>query len=261
MSQDSPLSPFAKGPGAPVLYDKEGPIAVVTLNRPDVLNAYNVAMRDALFEILQAVRDDPEVRVMALRGNGRAFCSGGDVSEFGTAPSPVAAREVRWRRDVWGLLWSLPKITLAAVHGAVAGSGFEMVLLCDLCVASRNARFFLPETGLGMIPGVGGTQTAARHLGLGRGMDLVLTGRWLRASELRRLGIVSELVDPSQLCARALARAREVAALPPRLAAAVKHAVNEGWDRTLDEGLRLERRLGSMKSMKLNRWSIDSLTH
>lgn len=225
-------------------------MAIVTLNRPEVLNAYNVALRDALFEVLRAVRDDLEVRVMVLRGNGRAFCSGGDVNEFGTAPSPVVAREVRWRRDVWGLLWSLPKITLAAVHGAVAGSGFEMVMLCDLCIAGREARFWLPETGLGMIPGAGGTQTAPRHLGLGRAMDIVLGGRWLDAEELHRWGIVSEVVDCSELWSRALARARRCAALPPGLAEAVKRTVNEGWDLPLLDGLRLERQVSDLAILR-----------
>src|SRR5512144_619785 len=159
----------------PVLYAKQDAVALVTLNRPKVLNAYNVAMRDALFEILQAVRDDPELRVMILQGNGPAFCSGGDITEFGRAPSPIAARDVRWRRDVWGLLWALPKFTIAAVHGAVVGSGFEMVLLCDCCIAATDARFSLPETGLAMIPGVGGTQTGPRHLGASLAMDTVLT--------------------------------------------------------------------------------------
>jgi enoyl-CoA hydratase/carnithine racemase len=228
---------------SPILYEKDGSVAVVTLNRPEVLNAYNVAMRDALHEILLAVRDDPDVRVMILQGNGRAFCSGGDISEFGTAPSPLAAREIRWRRDVWGLLWSLPKIVLAAVHGAVVGSGFEMVLLCDLCIASTDARFQLPETGLGMIPGVGGTQTVARHLGIGRAMDMVLNGRRLDAATARRLGFVSEVVAPPRLRSAAIARARRIAPLAPRLTMALKRAVNDGSELSVVDGLLLEQRL------------------
>src|SRR5262245_21751774 len=167
----------------PVLYEKAGPDAVVSLNRPEVLNAYNVAMRDALFEALHAVRDDPDVRVMILRGNGPAFCTGGDVHEFGTAPSPVVARAVRWGRDVWGLLKSLAKPSIAAVHGSVVGGGMEMALLCDVCLAADDARFSYPETGLGMIPGVAGTQTTPRTIGTGRALDLILTGRWIDAPE------------------------------------------------------------------------------
>ena len=134
------------------------------------------------------MRDDPEVRAVILRGNGPAFCTGGDVSEFGSAPSPTAARDVRWRRDVWGLLRALPKPVIAAVHGYVVGGGFEMALLCDLCIAAADARFAYPETGLAMIPGVAGTQTTPRAIGVGRAMDLILTGRWLTRAEALRPG-------------------------------------------------------------------------
>src|SRR5574337_1308280 len=99
-----------------VLYEKAGAVGIVSLNRPQVLNAYNLAMRDALFETLCAIRDDPEVHVAVVRGNGPAFCTGGDIREFGSAPSPVGARDARWHRDVWQLLLSLPKPTVAAVH-------------------------------------------------------------------------------------------------------------------------------------------------
>src|SRR5262249_5825569 len=133
---------------SPVLYEKHGPVAVVSLNRPKRLNAYNVAMRDALFEALEAVRDDPEVGALVVRGNGPAVCTGGDVREFGSAPSPVTARDVRWQRDVWGLLRGLSKPTIAAVHGYAVGGGLEMVLLCDFCIAAEDARFAYPETAL-----------------------------------------------------------------------------------------------------------------
>ena len=228
---------------APVLYDKSGAIALVTLNRPEVLNAYNVAMRDALYGIFQAVRDDPGVRVVILQGNGPAFCSGGDIREFGTAPSPVAARTIRWQRDVWGLFWSLPAITVAAVYGAVVGSGLEMMVLCDIAIASADARFALPETGLGMIPGVAGTQTVPRLLGLGRGLDLVLTGRWLDAKAARRLGMVSRVVPAQRLRTAALRRARRLAQIPAPLAAALKRTINSTWELPLTEGLALEQRL------------------
>jgi len=230
-----------------VLLHKEdgGRVAVVSLNRPRVLNAYGIEMRDALYEALLAVRDDPEVRVMVLRGNGPAFGSGGDLREFGSAPSPYAARSTRWRRDVWGALWSLPKITVAAVHGFVVGGGFEMALLCDHCIAARDARFRLPETGLGMIPGVGGTQTLPRLIGAGRAADLVLTGRWLDAGEARRLGIVARVVAPARLRGAARAWARRVAGLDPALVAALKRAVGDGLEMDVDAGLACERRLAA----------------
>src|SRR5262249_32508979 len=127
-----------------------------------------MAMRDDLYAVFGAADEDPEVRALVLRGRGRAFSTGGDLTEFGTAPSPFVAREVRWRRDVWGRLLGLRAASIAAVHGYAVGGGFEMALLCDLCLAADDARFALPETGLGMIPGVGGTQTLPRRGGPGR---------------------------------------------------------------------------------------------
>jgi enoyl-CoA hydratase/carnithine racemase len=238
------------GAAPAVLYDlvDDGRIAVVTLNRPQRLNAYNTAMRDALYEALLAVRDDPAVRALILRGNGPAFCSGGDVREFGTAPSPSRAREVRWLRDVWGALWRLPAVTIAAVHGYAAGGGFEMALLCDQCIASRDARFGLPETGLGMIPGVGGTQTLPRLIGVGRALRLVLAGDWLDARAAQRLGLVARVVAPPRLFATALATARRIARLDRELVSHLKRALSDGLDRSLEQGLALERRLAALGS-------------
>ena len=239
-------SPQARRHPPAVLYEKAGPVAVVSLNRPEVLNAYNVAMRDALFEALQAVRDDPDVGAVVLCGNGPAFSTGGDVAEFGSAPSPVVARDVRWRRDVWGLLHTLPKPAIAAVHGYAVGGGFDMALLCDLCIAAEDARFCYPETRLAMIPGVAGTQTTPRLLGTGRALDLVLTGRWLTATKALELGIVARVVAPAQLRAAAVDLARRLCELPPALVARTKRAVNEGLDLPLADGLALERRMASL---------------
>ena len=226
-----------------VLYEKDGSIAIVSLNRPAQLNAYNVEMRDDLYEILQAVRDDPEVRVMILRGEGPAFSTGGDVSEFGSAPSPVRAREVRWQRDNWGLLLRLPQPTIAAVHGYTVGGGMEMALLCDLCIAADDAVFFLPETGLGMIPGVGGTQTAPRAIGLGRALDMVLTGKRLKADQALQIGLVNQVVPPATLLTQAKSLAYTLSRYHPAVVALAKRAVRQGADLTLSDGLRLEHNL------------------
>lgn len=228
---------------APVVFEKHDGIAVVSLNRPRVLNAYNMAMRDALHAALEAVRDDPEIRAMVLRGNGPAFCTGGDLREFGSAPSAVVAREARWRRDVWGLLYGLEKPTIAAVHGLVVGGGFEMALLCDLCLAARDATFFYPETGLAMIPGVAGTQTTPRLAGWSRALDLILTGREISADKALEWGLVTRVVSAAQLDAAAVRLARDLNRLPASLVRDAKRAVNEGLNVPLAQGLRLERRL------------------
>ncbi len=234
-----------------ILFERSGFVARVVLNRPKRLNAFNTAMRDDLYEAFSAVRDDPTLRVLVIRGNGRAFCSGGDVSEFGTAASPVAAREVRWQRDVWGLLRSLPKVTIAAVHGHAAGSGMEMALLCDFRIATSSAVFSLPETGLGMIPGVVGTQTAPRVLGVGRALDLVLRGRPIDAREARRIGVVGQVVSPSRLALVANRLAQRLAKIDTNLVSRVKELVSRGLDLPLDAALARERHVVSEGS-----WTI-----
>src|SRR5579864_1662875 len=208
-----------------IRFDKRGGIAWITLNRPRQLNAYNVAMRDDLFTALSAVHDDPEVRAMVLSGAGPAFSTGGDVSEFGSAPSPTVARWVRFRRDVWGRLRALPVPSIAAVHGYAVGGGLEMLLLCDIAIATAGASFCLPETGLGMIPGVAGTQTAARRLGVGRALDLCLTGRWIDAKEALAIGLVAEVVPGATLMRAAGALARSLCGLPRERVALAKLAV------------------------------------
>ena len=230
---------------AAVIYHKENSLAIVSLNRPKVFNAYNVEMRDGLYETLHAVGDDPEVRVMILRGEGPAFSTGGDVSEFGSAPSPVGARGIRWRRDVWGTLLSLPQPTIAAVHGFTVGGGMEMALLCDLCIAADDTVFFLPETGLGMIPGVAGTQTAPRAIGLGRALDMVLTGKRVNAEQALQIGLTNQVVPREVLLATAKTLATSLARHDPRLLALAKRAVRQGLDLPLAEGLGLEWRLFS----------------
>jgi enoyl-CoA hydratase len=232
-------------PFATLRYEKRGAVAWVTLDRPETLNAYDVAMRDDLFAVLGAADDDPGVRVLVLRGRGRAFSTGGDLREFGSAPSPTVARLVRWQRDVWGRLLALRAATVAAVHGFAVGGGMEMALLCDLCLAADTARFGLPETGLGMIPGVGGTQTLPRRAGVARALEATLAPRWIDAEEARRIGIVSRVVPARALVGTARALGRRLAALDPRVVVALRRCVRAAHDGTLAAGIELERRLAA----------------
>jgi enoyl-CoA hydratase/carnithine racemase len=224
-----------------ILFERRGQVAWVTLNRPDVRNAYNTGMRDDLHAALSTVRDDESLRALVLRGAGPAFCSGGDIREFGSAPSPVVAREVRWRRDVWGLLRSLRQPTIAAIHGHAAGSGLEMALLCDFRIAATDAILSLPETGLGMIPGVVGTQTAPRAIGVGRTLDLVLTGRRIDAREAHRVGLVGSVVSSARLADEANRLARRLVNLDGELISRVKNLVVRGLDLPLTLALARER--------------------
>jgi enoyl-CoA hydratase/carnithine racemase len=228
-----------------LIYDRRDAAAWITLNRPHVLNAYNVRMRDDLFEVLSAVRDDPEVRVLVLCGKGRAFCAGADLSEFGTAPSPTAARSIRFARDVWAVFDQLPVPTIAALHGFVFGSGLEMALFCDLRLAEAGTQFGFPEVRLGMIPAAGGTQTLRRACGPGAAVDLLLTGRRIDAAEALRLSVVSRVVPPGQLEAETEATVRDVLSLDSRAVRATRRAVREGFDLPLHQALQLEARLAT----------------
>ena len=229
-----------------LIYEKSDNIAYVTLNRPQVLNIYNIRMRDNLYEVLQAIRDDPEVRVAIFKGAGeKAFCAGADLSEFLTAPSPVIARQVRFGRDVWGLFLSLPQPLIAAVHGYVLGSGIEIALCCDIRIASEDARFGLPEVGLGIIPAAGGTQTLPRIIGRGRALEMLLTSRWLTSGEAFQFGLVNRVVPKDELLDTAVELAKKIASYDPMAVRNAKQAVVRGSDLPLTEGLDLERRLAS----------------
>ena len=227
-----------------IAYSKTGPVARIVLDRPDVINAYNVQMRDDLYGAMEAVRDDPEVRVAILSGAGdRGFCAGADLTEFGTAPSQVIARDVRWERDVWGLFLSLEKPLVAALHGWVVGSGVEIACLCDIRIASEDAVFRMPEVALGMLPAAGGTQTLPRIVGVDRALRMLLECGPVGAVEARRLGLVHTVVPRENLQKEAERVAAELAERDPAVLSAAKTAVRRGLDVSLERGLEIEERL------------------
>jgi enoyl-CoA hydratase/carnithine racemase len=234
-----------------VIYEKRDNIAYVTLNRPEVLNIYNIQMRDELYQVLGAIKDDPNVMVAIFKGAGeKAFCAGADLSEFLTAPSPIVARQVRWERDIWGLFLSIPQPLIAALHGYVLGSGIEIALCCDLRVASDNAQFGLPEVGLGIIPAAGATQTLPRTVGEAKALEMLLTGRWLGASEAYQIGLVSRVVPKDKLLLTVERMAKKIVSYSPMAVRGAKQAMVRGLDLPLAQGLELEKRLASV----VNRW-------
>ena len=231
-----------------LIYEKEGTLALVTLNRPRVLNAFNIQMRDDLFEVLTAIRDDDEVRVALLKGAGeKAFCVGADLSEFLTAPSPVAARQIRFDRDVWGLLLNIPQPLIAVLHGYVLGSGIEMALCCDLRIASDDAQFGLPEVELGIIPAAGGTQTLPRAVGRACALEMLLTGRRINAQEALQRKLVNRVVPADRLLETARGMAEKIAARDPDIIKGIKKAVMDGMDLPLAQGLDLEKMLACQR--------------
>lgn len=214
-----------------IIFEKNGHIACITLNRPHVLNIYNVRMRDELYEVLSAIKTDGDVHVVIISGAGeKAFCAGADLSEFLSAPAPTAARHVRWQRDVWGLFLSLPQPVLAALHGYVFGSGIEMAMCCDIRIAAGDTAFGLPEVALGIIPAAGATQTVPRTIGPGPALDLLLTGRRVGAQEALELKLVNRVVPRADLQGEAEKLAEKIAALDQRTVRKLKQAVSRGLD-------------------------------
>jgi len=228
-----------------IIYEKQDGTGYVTLNRPQALNAYNIRMRDELYEVLGAIRDDPEVRVVIFKGAGeKAFCAGADLSEFLTAPSPIIARRARFERDVWGLFLSIEKPLIAAMHGYVLGSGIEMALCCDIRLASDDARFGLPEPGLGIIPAAGGSQTLPRTIGGAAALEMLMSGRWITAGEAYRLKLVNLVVSRADLLPEAERIADKIKAHNPLAVSYIKQAVTRGLGLHLEAGLELEAKLG-----------------
>jgi enoyl-CoA hydratase/carnithine racemase len=232
-----------------LIFEKKDAIAMVTLNRPEVMNIHNMAMRDDLYEVLSALREDDEIRVVLFKGAGeKAFCAGADLKEFLTAPPPTIAREVRFDADLWSLFTNMPQPLMAAVHGYCLGSGIEIALCCDLIIASEDTRFGLPEVGLGIIPAAGGTQTVPRAIGHGAALEMMLTNRWIDAAEALRSGMVNRVVSRERLFVEAKETAYRIAAHDSKVVRLAKEAVLRGLNLPLHQGLELEKRL----AMRLN---------
>lgn len=227
-----------------IIYEKDEGLAYITLNRPQVLNVYNLQMRDELFQVLGAIEDDPEVQAVILKGAGeKAFCAGADLTEFLTAPSPVIARQVRWERDVWGRFLSLPQPVIAAIHGYCFGSGIEMALCCDLRIASKDAQFGVPEGTLGIIPAAGATQTLPRTVGRAKALEALLTSERMDAQEALRTGLVNRVVPREELLPCVEDMAKRIMSRRPVAVRLIKKAIRRGIDMSLPAGLHMERHL------------------
>ena len=229
-----------------ILYTKQRGVAHLSLNRPQALNAFNIQMRDDFCQALAAVEDDPEVRALLVTGEGRAFCAGADLTEFGSAPSQAIAREVRWERDVWGQWRSLSKPVVAAVHGYCIGSGLEMALLSDLRIAAAGTVFAMPEVQLGMIPAAGGSQTLPGNAGPEAALDLLLTGRRFTAAEALGRSLVTRTCQGEELLDLAWKVAEGWCAIDPSKMSAVRDSLRRGFDLDLAAALQTETRLAAL---------------
>ncbi|MDE8654506.1 enoyl-CoA hydratase/isomerase family protein [Novosphingobium album (ex Liu et al. 2023)] len=228
---------------AAVRCEKIGAVCCVTLDRPDQINAVNDAIRHGLPAILAEQDRDPETRVILLRGEGaRGFCAGADVKEERGGETALEAHR-RLSLGPWiEAVAAVRKPVIAALHGACMGGGLELALACDIRVAAPDARFALPEVRLGLIPGGGGTQRLVQVLGLGRALDLLLTGDRIDAAEALRIGLVTRLApDGASLFDEAMRLCQALAAGSPNALAFVKEAALASG--TGAAGYRLERAL------------------
>ena len=219
----------------------EGGVATVTLDRPELYNALGVRIIRELREALEEIEGSGEVRVMILTGAGeKAFCSGADLKERAGMDA-----DERWahNRSMVALAESLTRLqvpTVAALNGLAFGGGLEISLACDFRIAARGARFALPEVGLGIIPGAGGTQRLPRLIGPTHAKELILTGRRITAERALEIGLVSEVVPAESLMQTARSLAAEIAANSPLALAYAKAAVDLAFETTIDQGLRYE---------------------
>ncbi|HVH77045.1 MAG TPA: enoyl-CoA hydratase [Stellaceae bacterium] len=222
--------------------ETRGPVGIVTLDRPQALNALNAELIAELGMALDAFEADAAIGAIVLAGGEKAFAAGADIKEMAQKSYVEAYREDFITRG-WERVAQCRKPVVAAVAGFALGGGCEIAMMCDIIVAADNARFGQPEINLGTMPGAGGTQRLARFVGKAKAMDLCLTGRMMDAAEAERSGLVSRVVPAAQLLAEAIAVAERIAGLSQPAAMMVKEAVNRAFETTLAEGVRFERRL------------------
>ncbi|HXW91605.1 MAG TPA: enoyl-CoA hydratase-related protein [Terriglobales bacterium] len=224
-----------------LLFETKNAIAYVTINRPKVLNALNMATMEELRVAFHAVRHDPSIRAVLLTGAGeKAFVAGADIGEL-AKQDPVSAKEYTLRgQNVLNLIENLGKPVLACINGFALGGGCEMAMAATLRLASENAKFGQPEVKLGIIPGYGGSQRLPRLVGKGIALQLLLSGEMITAQEAYRIGLVNEVVPFAELIPRAEAIARQIIANAPLAVQYILEAVNRGMETPLAEGLYLE---------------------
>lgn len=221
-------------------------VAVLTLNRPKVLNALNSAMVGELDDAMHSLATDGTVRTIVLRGaGGKAFAAGADIAELAEVDASAGEQMASRAERIFRRIETLGKPVIACIDGYALGGGCELAMACTFRLANGGGRFGQPEIKLGLIPGYGGSQRLPRLVGRGAALKLLLTGAIIDAAEAFRIGLVDELVhgDSEALLARAVELARTIAQMPPLAVAATIEAVDQGADKILDEALALETRI------------------
>ena len=227
-----------------ILVETQGAVTVITLNRPQALNALNSQVLDDLIAAFAAFQADPGQRCAVLTGSGeKAFAAGADIKEMGDKPASQFYAEDFFAKWTSHLVKATRKPWIAAVNGFALGGGCELAMMADFIIAAETARFGQPEIKLGVGPGMGGSQRLTRAVGKAKAMEMCLNGRMMGAEEAERSGLVARVVPLADLVTEAIKTATEIAAMPPLAAIANKEMVNAAFETTLDQGLLMERRI------------------
>ncbi len=217
-------------------------VGLITLNRPNALNALNSQLLSELVTQLEAFDRDPAVRVMVLTGSEKAFAAGADIKEM-SGQSYMDMYLANFFADAADRISAVRKPLIAAVAGYALGGGCELAMMCDFIIAADNAKFGQPEITLGVMPGIGGTQRLTRFVGKSKAMEMCLTGRNMDAAEAERAGLVSRVVPAATLMAEAMAAAAKIAAQSLPITMMTKETINRAYETSLAEGVRFERRV------------------
>ncbi|OGU32634.1 MAG: enoyl-CoA hydratase [Ignavibacteria bacterium GWA2_55_11] len=223
-----------------IVTSKEDGYAIVQFNRPDVLNAINMEAMTELVDALEALDKDDDVRCIILTGNEKAFAAGADIKEMADASAMEMLKRDQFAR--WDRIRKVKKPIVAAVSGFALGGGCELMMTCDIVIASETARIGQPEINIGVMPGAGGTQRLTRAVGKVKAMEMVLTGSMISADEALRWGLVNRVVPVEYVLEEAKNLAREIASKPPVAVRLAKEAVLKSFDTTIEGGLEFERK-------------------
>jgi enoyl-CoA hydratase len=227
-----------------ILVERRDAVTLITLNRPEALNALSSEVLEDLIATFSVFQQDEGQRCAVVTGAGaKAFAAGADIKEMAELPLADFYRADMFSRWTSHLVHAVRKPWIAAVNGFALGGGCELAMMADVLLASDSAKFGQPEIRLGVIPGMGGTQRLTRAVGKAKAMEMILTGRMIDANEAERAGIVSRIVPAGDLLEEALKTAAAIAAMPPLATIAAKEAVNAAFEMTLEQGIAYERRL------------------
>ena len=225
-----------------ILTDIDGAVGVITLNRPDALNAFNRQLMDELTDAVKNFEGDDAVGCIVITGSEKAFAAGADIKEMASKDYMDVFKEDFITAN-WEEVSRTRKPVIAAVNGYALGGGCELALMCDFIIAGDNAKFGQPEISIGAMPGAGGTQRLARFIGKSKAMEMCLTGRMMDAEEAERCGLVSRIVPKGELRDEAIRVAKQIAGFSRPIAMLTKESVNRAYETTLAEGVRFERRV------------------